>query len=114
LAEELRHEGHAVSYQTVAELLHAMDYSLQANQKKLEGSQHADRNQQFEYINRKAQRYLKQGEPVISVDTKKKELVGDFKNPARMATAGPTREGSGSRLRNPPAGEWQGSSLRSL
>ena len=83
LAEELRHEGHAVSYQTVAELLHEMDYSLQANQKKLEGSQHADRNQQFEYINRKAQRYLKQGEPVISVDTKKKELVGDFKNPGR-------------------------------
>jgi len=82
-AEELRHEGHAVSYQTVAELLHAMDYSLQANQKKLEGSQHADRNQQFEYINRKAQRYLKQGEPVISVDTKKKELVGDFKNSGR-------------------------------
>ncbi len=83
LAEELRREGHAVSYQTVAELLHAMDYSLQANQKTLEGSQHADRNQQFEYINRKAQRYLKQGEPVISVDTKKKELVGDFKNPGR-------------------------------
>jgi transposase len=83
LAEELRHEGHAVSYQTVAELLHEMDYSLQANQKKLEGSQHADRNQQFEYINRKAQGYLKQGEPVISVDTKKKELVGDFKNPGR-------------------------------
>ena len=66
LAEELRREGHAVSYQTVAELLHEMDYSLQANQKKLEGSQHADRNQQFEYINRKAQRYLKQCEPVIS------------------------------------------------
>ena len=83
LAEELRREGHAVSYQTVAELLHEMDYSLQANQKKLEGSQHADRNQQFEYINRRAQRYLKQGEPVISVDTKKKELVGDFKNPGR-------------------------------
>jgi hypothetical protein len=83
LAGELRREGHAVSHQTVAELLHEMDYSLQANQKKLEGSRHADRNQQFEYINRKAQRYLKQGEPVISVDTKKKELVGDFKNPGR-------------------------------
>jgi hypothetical protein len=83
LAGELRREGHAISHQTVAELLHEMDYSLQANQKKLEGSQHADRNQQFEYINRKAQRYLKQGEPVISVDTKKKELVGDFKNPGR-------------------------------
>ena len=80
LAEELQQEGHAVSYQTVAELLHALDYSLQANQKTLEGSQHADRDAQFEYINRKAQRYLKQGQPVISVDTKKKELVGDFKN----------------------------------
>jgi len=83
LAEELRREGHAVSYQTVAELLHEMDYSLQANQKTLEGSRHADRNPQFEYINRKAQRYLKQGQPVISVDTKKKELVGDFKNSGR-------------------------------
>jgi hypothetical protein len=83
LAEELQREGHAVSYQTVAELLHALDYSLQANQKTLEGSQHADRDEQFEYINRKAQRYLKQGQPVISVDTKKKELVGDFKNAGR-------------------------------
>jgi len=83
LAEELQHEGHAVSYQTVAELLHALDYSLQANQKILEGSQHVDRDEQFEHINRKAQRYLKQGEPVISVDTKKKELVGDFKNAGR-------------------------------
>jgi Rhodopirellula transposase DDE domain len=83
LAGELRREGHPVSHQTVAELLHEMDYSLQANRKKLEGSQHADRNQQFQYINRKAQRYLKQGEPVISVDTKKKELVGNFRNPGR-------------------------------
>ena len=78
--------------------------------RQLEGSQHADRNQQFEYINRKAQRYLKQGEPVISVDTKKKELVGDFKNAGtRMAAAGPTRGGSGSRLRNPSSrrtGRW--------
>jgi len=83
LAEELQQEGHAVSYQTVAELLHALDYSLQANQKMLEGSQHADRDAQFQHINRKAQNYLKQGEPVISVDTKKKELVGDFKNGGR-------------------------------
>jgi hypothetical protein len=83
LADELQQEGHAVSYQTVAELLHALDYSLQANQKTLEGSQHEDRDAQFEHINRKAQRYLKQGEPVISVDTKKKELVGDFKNGGR-------------------------------
>jgi transposase len=83
LAEELQREGHSVSYQTVSELLHDLDYSLQANQKTLEGSHHADRNEQFEYINRKAKRYLKQGEPVISVDTKKKELVGDFKNGGR-------------------------------
>ncbi len=84
LAEELRREGHAVSHQTVAELLHEMDYSLQAKTRKSwKRSQHADRNRQFEYINRKAQRYLKQGEPVISVDTKKKELVGDFRNPGR-------------------------------
>jgi Rhodopirellula transposase DDE domain len=83
LAEELQQEGHAVSYQTVGELLHALDYSLQANQKTLEGSQHADRDAQFEHINRKAQGYLKHREPVISVDTKKKELVGDFKNPGR-------------------------------
>jgi hypothetical protein len=80
LAEELRQEGHSVSYQTVAELLHEMDYSLQAKQKTLEGTRHADRDKQFEFINRKAQRYLKQGEPVISVDTKKIEPVGDFKN----------------------------------
>jgi transposase len=83
LAEELQHEGHVVSYQTVSELLHALGYSLQANQKTVEGNQHADRDEQFEYINRKARRYLKQGEPVISVDTKKKELVGDFKNAGR-------------------------------
>ena len=83
LAEELQREGHSVSYQTVSELLHDLDYSLQANQKNLEGSHHPDRNEQFEYINRKAKRYLKQGEPVISVDTKKKELVGDFKNAGR-------------------------------
>jgi hypothetical protein len=83
LAEELQQEGHPVSYQTVAELLHAMDYSLQANRKTLEGSQHADRDQQFQYINRKAQQYLREGQPVISVDTKKKELVGDFKNGGR-------------------------------
>ncbi len=87
--------GHAVSHQTVAELLHEMDYSLQANQKKLEGSQHADRNQQFEYINRKAQRYLKQGEPVISVDTKKEGTGGRF---PRIRGANGNRRASPSRF----------------
>jgi transposase len=83
LTEELRQEGHAVSYQTVSELLHEMDYRLQANQKTLEGGPHADRDQPFAYLDRKAQRYLKRGEPVIAVDTQKKELVGDCKNGGR-------------------------------
>jgi len=64
----------------VAELLHDLDYSLQANRKTIEGTSHPDRNQQFEYISRKAKEYLRSKDPVISVDTKKKELVGDFKN----------------------------------
>src|SRR5215475_2350143 len=88
LAEELQQEGHTVSYQTVGELLHALDYSLQANQKTLEGSQHADRDAQFEHINRKAQSYLKQGEPVISVDTKKKELVGSSRTAGASGRCG--------------------------
>ena len=82
LAEELRREGHAVSHQTVAELLHEMDYSLQANQKKLEGSQRADRNRQFEYINRKPALFETRRAGDLR-NTKKKELVGDFRNPGR-------------------------------
>jgi hypothetical protein len=81
LADELQREGQAVSYQTVAQLLHEMDYSLQANQKKVEGSQLWIRISRFEYINSKARRYLRRGGPVISVDRKKKELGGDFRNP---------------------------------
>ena len=80
LAEELQRLGHRVSYPVVAKLLHELDYSLQANRKTKEGSSHPDRNAQFEYIDRKAQAYHALGQPVISVDTKKKELVGDFKN----------------------------------
>jgi Rhodopirellula transposase DDE domain len=83
LAEELRTQGHATSRRMVAELLHALDYSLQANRKTYEGKGHPDRNAQFEHINAKVQAALKAGEPVISVDAKKKELVGDFKNPGR-------------------------------
>src|SRR5260370_7408085 len=67
----------------VAELLTEMGYSLQANQKTLEGASHPDRNAQFEFINRQVQRRLGLQEPVISVDTKKKELVGAFKNGGR-------------------------------
>jgi hypothetical protein len=80
LAEELGRAGHAVSHQTVATLLHDLDYSLQANRKTREGSTHPDRNAQFEYINARVRAFQRRGQPVISVDAKKKELVGDFKN----------------------------------
>jgi transposase len=80
LAEELATMGHEVSYPVVAELLHDLGYSLQSNRKTKEGSSHPDRNAQFEYINARVQQYIGLRQPVISVDTKKKELVGDFKN----------------------------------
>src|SRR2546421_5341003 len=83
LAEELVHKGHQVSHQLVSELLHERGYSLQANRKTREGGEHADRNAQFEHVNAQAQTFLAAGEPVVSVDAKKKELVGDFKNAGR-------------------------------
>jgi len=83
LAEELSKLGHHVSYPVVAELLRELGYSLQANRKTKEGGSHPDRNAQFEHINSKVKRFLASQQPVISVDTKKKELVGDFKNTGR-------------------------------
>jgi transposase len=83
LAEGLRELGHEVSYRTVARLLRALGYSLQANRKTREGSSHPDRDAQFQHINATAKQAIAAGEPVISVDTKKKELVGDFKNAGR-------------------------------
>jgi transposase len=83
LAKELRRQRHPTSHRIVAELLHEMGYSLQANRKTKEGASHPDRNAQFEYLNRKVKRYLAAKQPVISVDTKKRELVGDFKNGGR-------------------------------
>jgi hypothetical protein len=80
LAEELTRQHHPVSDRTVARLLYAAGYSLQANRKTREGKRHPDRNAQFEYISQQVQRVQKRGQPVVSVDTKKKELVGDFKN----------------------------------
>jgi len=80
LARELRAMGHAVSHQLVLELLYAEGYSLQANRKSREGTNHPDRDAQFRYIQRKVRRFQAAGQPVISVDTKKKELVGNFKN----------------------------------
>jgi hypothetical protein len=83
LADELQAKGHRVSHQLVAELLAGMGYSLQANAKKKEGQGHADRDAQFVYLNQQVRRCLRTRQPVISVDTKKKELVGDFKNAGR-------------------------------
>jgi transposase len=83
LAGELNQMGHQVSHRIVADLLHALGYSLQSNRKTLEGASHPDRDAQFEHIHRQAQEYLATADPVISVDTKKKELVGEFKNGGR-------------------------------
>jgi hypothetical protein len=83
LAADLTRQGHRVGYRTVARLLHEAGYSLQANRKTREGQQHPDRNAQFAFLNVQAQRFQQRRQPVISVDTKKKELVGDFKNGGR-------------------------------
>lgn len=83
LAEELTRQGHPVSDRTVARLLYDAGYSLQANRKTREGKNHPDRNAQFEHINEQVRRVQKRGLPVVSIDTKKKENVGDFKNPGQ-------------------------------
>lgn len=80
LAAELGRQGHRVSYRIVGELLHEMGYSLQANRKTLAGTDHPDRNAQFAHLNAAVQLQLSLGQPVISVDTKKKDLVGPFRN----------------------------------
>jgi hypothetical protein len=83
LAAELNRLGHGVSHATVAALLHDLDYSLQANRKTREGKEHPDRDAQFEHINRQVRAFQRQGQPGVSVDAKKKENVGDFKNPGQ-------------------------------
>jgi hypothetical protein len=83
LARELTAAGHPISHTRVAQLLEAQGYSLQANKKTKEGSSHPDRNAQFEHINAQVKAQLAAGQPAISVDTKKKELIGDFKNAGR-------------------------------
>jgi hypothetical protein len=80
LAEELIRQGFAVSSRTVLRLLHGLGYSLQANAKVTEGRQHPDRDGQFRYLNDLAQKFINEDQPVISVDTKKKELIGDYAN----------------------------------
>ena len=83
LAEALGRAGHPVGRQKVSELLAALGYSLQGNRKTREGSDHVDRDAQFEHINDQVGAYQRRSQPVISVDTKKKELIGDFKNSGR-------------------------------
>ena len=83
LAAELTRQGYAVSHVTVARCLHGLGYSLQANVKAVEGTQHPDRDAQFRYINQQVSRFLRTHDPVVSVDTKKKELVGAFANAGR-------------------------------
>jgi len=83
LADALRALGHRVSHETVARLLRGLGYSLQANAKVREGRQHPDRDAQFDHINATVKTAIDLGQPVISVDTKKKELIGDFKNGGR-------------------------------
>jgi len=83
LSDELKAQGYRVCHNVVAEVLRDLGYSLQANQKTVEGGTHPDRNAQFEHINEKVRAFQAKRQPVISVDTKKKELVGDFKNIGR-------------------------------
>ncbi len=83
IAEELTRRGYPMTGVTVARCLHDLGYSLQANVKSIEGPQHPDRDAQFRYINSEVKSFMRSGDPVVSVDTKKKELVGAFRNAGR-------------------------------
>ena len=83
LADELQRVGHSISHRVVGEILRELGYSLQANRKTLEGTSHPDRDAQFHHIHEKVKEHQAASQPVISVDTKKKELIGDFKNGGR-------------------------------
>lgn len=80
ISEELKKQGYTASQKSVYNLLKEMNYSLQSNRKKIEGSNHPDRNEQFEYINDNVKKFQEKGNPAISVDTKKKENIGNYKN----------------------------------
>jgi hypothetical protein len=83
LSKELKQRGHTASRTKIAKLLKKAGYSLQANRKSVEGKQHPDRNAQFEHISRRVRSQHRRGQPAVSVDTKKKEIIGNFKNPGR-------------------------------
>ena len=91
IQERLDEQGHGVSQPVISRLLKKNDYSLKANAKQLAGKQHPDREPQFEHIREQRAGHQAQGQPVISVDTKKKELVGDFKNPGQIWCQAPER-----------------------
>ena len=84
IAQELAEQDHPISHVKVAQVLHDLDYSLQSNRKTEEGADHPDRDAQFRHINLTVKRYLRHGLPVISVDTKKKELIGNYHNAGRQ------------------------------
>ena len=99
IARELGKQKHPVSHMKVAQILHDLDYSLQSNRKTEEGADHPDRDAQFRHINATVKQCLRQGIPVISVDTKKKELVGNYENKGQQWLRGQaTHPGSRSRL----------------
>jgi hypothetical protein len=113
IAEELTRGGHAIRSVTVSRCLEEMGYTLQANVKTREGPQHPNRDAQFQYLNRQGKAFRRTGDAMISVDTKKKELVGAFRNAgSQMATPGPAGGSRSSRLST--LGEGQGDSLRRL
>jgi hypothetical protein len=84
LAASLAAKGHPISHEKVAQVMREMNYSLQSNRKMEEGEDHPDRDAQFRYINKQVRKAIRHGDPVISVDTKKKELVGNFENKGRQ------------------------------
>ncbi|MDG4597421.1 MAG: hypothetical protein P9F75_17335 [Candidatus Contendobacter sp.] len=87
LTAVLRQQGHVVSHTVVAELLHGLDYGLQGDRKVREGGTEPDRDAQFAHLNAEVVRYQAEGQPVISVDAKKRELIGNFKNAGREGRA---------------------------
>ena len=113
LADALVDLGHDLSHQTVGRLLVDLGYSLQANRKTEEGKDHPDRDAQFEHINRKVRSFQRRGQPVVSVDTKKKEIVGNYRNSGReWEPCGSAAPGQVEGL--PGQGTGQGGAVRGL
>ena len=113
LAAELTAQGHKVSADTVGDLLRAEGFSLQGNAKTIEGAQHPDRDAQFRYISEQARACQDAGDPVISVDTKKKELVGGLRQ-RRAGVPAQGQPGAGAHARLHGQGPGQGDPLRGL